>query len=61
MRLVRDNLKVVAAGWPEVKAILPPAVFDNADFYGEVSQSSIWIVKYSFVYRSNKKLCHRPL
>jgi len=46
--LVRENLKVVAAGWPETDAILPPAVIDNADLYGEIGQSCISIIKYSF-------------
>jgi len=46
LQLVRENLKIVAAGWPEADAILLPAGFDNADLYGEVSQSCIWIIKY---------------
>jgi len=33
LRLVHENLKVVAAGWPEAEAILPPAVFGNADLW----------------------------
>jgi len=36
--LVRETLKVAAAGWPEADAILPPAVFDNADLFGEIGQ-----------------------
>jgi len=48
-----ENLKAVAAGWPEANAILPPAVFDNADLHGEIGQSCIWIIKYSFVYESS--------
>jgi len=40
----------VAAGWSEADVILPPAVFDNADLYGEIGQESIWITKYSIVY-----------
>jgi len=43
--LVRENLKVVAAGWPEADAILPPAVFDNADLYEEIIRESILINK----------------
>jgi len=39
----------MAAGWPEINAILPPVVFGNADLYGEISQLCIWIIKYSFV------------
>jgi len=41
LRLVRENVKVVAAGWPEVDVILPPAVIDNADLYGGIGQSCI--------------------
>jgi len=48
--LVRENLKVMAAGWPEADAILPPTVFDNGDLDGEIGQSCVWIIKYSFVY-----------
>jgi len=36
LRLVRENLKAAAAGWLEADAILLPAVFDNADVYGEI-------------------------
>jgi len=38
LRLVRENLNVVAAGKLEADAILPPAVFDNADLCGEIGQ-----------------------
>jgi len=36
----------VAAGMTKAHAILPPAVFDNADLYGKIGQSDIWIIKY---------------
>jgi len=45
------------AGWPETDAILPPAVFDNTDRYGEIGQSGICIIKYSFVYDHSSADC----
>jgi len=33
----------VAAGWPDVAGILPPAVFDVADLYGEVISQSFQV------------------
>jgi len=41
LRLVCENLKVMAAGWPKADAILPLVVFDNADLYVEIGQSSV--------------------
>jgi len=40
LRLIFDNLKAVAAGCLKGNTILPPAVFDNADRYGEIGHMS---------------------
>jgi len=59
LRLVCENLKVVAAGWSEADINLPLAVFDNAHLYGEIGQSCIWIINYFFVCGLNVRVAQQ--